>query len=133
MHNPMERGAMNSETTSPAPGLRISRRGFLGLLGGTGAGALGARSFRALADVVPHQLDSWKKGEVITSTCSMCVNRCGIRCRVVNGVLEKIDGDPRNPKSRGGTCAKGQAGIMTLYEPDRIKYPMIRVGKRGEG
>jgi thiosulfate reductase/polysulfide reductase chain A len=52
---------------------------------------------------------------------------------VRNGVLEKIDGEPRNPKSRGGTCARGQAGIMTAYDPNRVKYPMIRVGKRGEG
>jgi thiosulfate reductase/polysulfide reductase chain A len=91
------------------------------------------RSFNVMADVVPHNEESWSAGEEISSVCSMCVNRCGIRCRVRNGILEKIDGDPRNPKSRGGTCAKGQAGVMQVYDPDRIKYPMIRVGARGEG
>ncbi len=91
------------------------------------------RSFTALADVVPHSKETWRKGQVIPSVCNMCVNRCGIQCRVVDGVLQKIEGDPRHPLSRGGTCAKGQAGVMSLYDPDRIKYPMIRVGERGEG
>ncbi len=111
----------------------VTRRDFLGMSTGAVAGtALGMRSFKAHA-AVPHSIEAWEQGTVIPSTCNMCVNRCGIRCRVVNGILEKIDGDPRNPRSRGGTCAKGQAGIMSVYDPDRIKYPMIRVGKRGEG
>ncbi len=111
----------------------VTRRGFLGLSAGAAAGtALGMRSFKAHA-AVPHSKEAWNKGTVIPSTCNMCVNRCGIKCRVVDGVLEKIDGDDRNPRSRGGTCAKGQAGIMSVYDPDRIKHPMIRVGKRGEG
>lgn len=127
---------MNDHTTkSGSVGPTTSRRGFLGLCASAGVGTtLGMRSFRAIADVVPHKQETWTDSDqVIPSTCNMCVNRCGIRCHVVNGILEKIDGDPRNPKSRGGTCAKGQAGVMTLYDPDRIKYPLIRVGKRGEG
>jgi thiosulfate reductase/polysulfide reductase chain A len=110
----------------------MSRRGFLGLCAATGA-ALQLRSFRSTGSAAPVKPHSWSRGEVIPSTCNMCVNRCGIRCHVVDGVLEKIDGDIRNPKTRGGTCAKGQAGIMALYDPDRIKYPLIRVGERGEG
>ena len=113
----------------------LSRRGFLGLMGGAGAGsAMSLHSFDVLADVVPHKQEKlFEKVETIGSVCGMCVNRCGIQCRVVDGVLEKIDGDPRHPKSRGGTCAKGQAGVMQVYDPDRIRYPMIRVGARGEG
>ncbi len=107
----------------------VTRRGFFGLTAGA---ALGLRSFKAHA-AFPHPQKNWEPGATIPSTCNMCVNRCGIQCRVVNGVLEKIDGDIRNPRSRGGICAKGQAGIMSVYDPDRIKHPMIRVGKRGEG
>ncbi len=112
----------------------ISRRDFLGTCARAGVGTtLGLQADATLADVVPHRAESWQDAEVINSICGMCVNRCGIQCRVRNGRLEKIDGNPLNPNSRGGTCAKGQAGIMQLYDPDRIKYPMIRVGKRGEG
>ena len=111
----------------------VTRRGFLGMGAGIAAGAaLGMRSFKAQA-AFPHPTKTWEQGTVIPSTCNMCVNRCGIQCRVVDGVLEKIDGDPRNPRSDGGICAKGQAGVMSVYDSDRIKHPMIRVGKRGEG
>ncbi len=112
----------------------LSRRGFLTLCAGAGAGAaMPWRSFRAASRELKVPAHSWSRGEVIPSTCNMCVNRCGIQCHVVDGVLEKIDGDSRNPKTAGGTCAKGQAGIMALYDPDRITHPLIRVGNRGEG
>jgi thiosulfate reductase/polysulfide reductase chain A len=112
----------------------ISRRGFLELCAGAGTGAaLGMHAYTANASSIPHTAEAWSEGQVLNSICGMCVNRCGIRCRVENGVLQKIDGEPRNPKSRGRTCAKGQAGIMAAYDPNRIKYPMIRAGKRGEG
>jgi len=122
---------MKAESSKQNRQAGLSRRGFLGLCAATGAGAaLQLRSFQAVSKTKPN---SWANGTVIPSTCNMCVNRCGIRCHVVNGVLEKIDGDPRNPKTAGGTCAKGQAGVMALYDPDRIKYPLIRAGERGEG
>ena len=124
---------MKAEVVKQGRRADISRRGFLGLCAATGTGAaLQLRSFKAVSKS-KDKPGSWAKGEIIPSTCNMCVNRCGIQCHVVNGVLEKIDGDPRNPKTAGGTCAKGQAGIMALYDPDRIKYPLIRVGERGEG
>jgi thiosulfate reductase/polysulfide reductase chain A len=129
----IEEQVMNKPTDQAIQTPTLSRRGFLGLCAGATGAGLGMRSFDVLADVVPHSQPGWAQGEVIPSVCSMCVNRCGIRGRVINGVLEKIEGDPRNPKSQGGTCAKGQAGIMQLYDPDRIKYPMIRVGERGAG
>jgi thiosulfate reductase/polysulfide reductase chain A len=111
----------------------LPRRGFLGACAAVGAGAaLGVRSLGGgTVAAMPQPQDAGVS--VIPSTCNMCVNRCGIMCYVKNGVLEKIDGDPRNPLSGGGLCAKGQAGVMQLYDPDRIKYPMIRTGKRGEG
>jgi thiosulfate reductase/polysulfide reductase chain A len=51
----------------------------------------------------------------------------------VNGRVHKIDGNPKDPKSRGKLCARGQAGVSFLYDPDRLKQPMIRTGERGEG
>jgi thiosulfate reductase/polysulfide reductase chain A len=51
----------------------------------------------------------------------------------VNGRVYKIDGNPQDPKSRGMLCARGQGGVSFLYDPDRLKQPMIRTGQRGEG
>jgi thiosulfate reductase/polysulfide reductase chain A len=63
----------------------------------------------------------------------MCPWRCGIVVKTANGRVHKIDGNPKDPKSRGKLCARGQAGVSFLYDPDRLKQPMIRTGERGEG
>ena len=69
----------------------------------------------------------------IRSHCGLCVNKCGLIARVNNGIIRKLDPIPDHPKSRGMLCAKGNAGIETVYDPDRLKYPLIRTGARGEG
>jgi anaerobic selenocysteine-containing dehydrogenase len=52
---------------------------------------------------------------------------------VENGRLVKLEGHPDSIRGKGKICAKGAAGINQLYDPDRVLYPMKRVGKRGEG
>ena len=49
------------------------------------------------------------------------------------GVVKKLDPNPHSMKSRGMLCARGNAGIKQLYDPDRLKYPLLRKGERGEG
>lgn len=68
----------------------------------------------------------------IPSTCLMCGVTDGILGYVEDGRLVKIEGNPDHPNTRGRLCAKGQAGIQYLYDPFRIKWPMKRIGKRGE-
>ncbi len=74
-----------------------------------------------------------RKRSVIPSSCWQCVSRDSISCEVEDGRLVKINGNPNSIRNRGKICAKGQAGINQIYDPDRILYPMKRVGKRGEG
>ncbi|KKM09496.1 hypothetical protein SY88_17925 [Clostridiales bacterium PH28_bin88] len=76
---------------------------------------------------------SYQDRKAIPSTCLQCVSVCGITGYVQDGRLVKIEGNPAHPNSRGKICAKGQAGINQVYDPERILYPMKRVGKRGEG
>jgi thiosulfate reductase/polysulfide reductase chain A len=61
------------------------------------------------------------------------VNKCGVIARVRGGVIKKLDPNPHFIKSRGMLCARGNAGLKTVYDADRLKYPLLRVGKRGEG
>ncbi len=68
-----------------------------------------------------------------TSVCEMCFWRCPIVGKVKNGRLVKIEGNPKSPTNGPRVCAKGNAGVQLLYDPDRTKYPMKRVGARGEG
>lgn len=56
----------------------------------------------------------------------MCYNACGIKVHRVNGVILKIEGDPENPSTLGRLCAKGNAGIMSLYRTNRVKTPLKR-------
>lgn len=94
---------------------------------------------------------------LIYSVCQNCHSRCGIRAKVKDGILLKIDGNPYHPNNLdsdeeiesprlpystdtavalatlGRLCLKGQAGIQTLYDPYRVKGPLKRVGPRGSG
>jgi len=67
----------------------------------------------------------------IASVCQQCPGGCGINVRVIDGRAIKIDGLPFHPINRGRLCAVGQAGLQVLYDPDRIKGPMKRIGGRG--
>src|SRR3990170_3706400 len=66
----------------------------------------------------------------IASVCQQCPGGCGINVRVIDGRAVKIDGLPFHPINRGRLCAVGQAGLQVLYDPDRIKGPMRRIGGR---
>ena len=74
-----------------------------------------------------------KERKIIPSACWQCVARDAIVCYVEDGKLVKIEGNPESIRNRGKICAKGQAGVNQVYDPDRILHPMKRVGKRGEG
>ena len=118
----------------------LSRRDFLKI--GVGAGSflvLGSQ----LTRLVPAKelleggqevsRTTGKFRQPVMSTCMQCYARCGIIGYVGYGRLVKIGGNPKHPNSRGRLCAKGQAGINLLYDPDRLLSPLKRAGKRGEG
>ena len=69
----------------------------------------------------------------VATLCEMCVNKCAAIARVENGVVTKLNPNPLFPKSKNMLCPRGNAGIQALYDPDRLKYPMIRIGEKGEG
>jgi thiosulfate reductase / polysulfide reductase chain A len=70
---------------------------------------------------------------VIPTMCEMCVWRCGVLAKVRDGRVVKLEGNPDHPHSKGKLCARGQAGLMNTYDPDRVLTPLVRVGNRGEG
>lgn len=65
------------------------------------------------------------------STCRLCPAGCGIVVRVVNGRAKKIEGNPIHPLNQGKLCARGQAGLQVLYNPDRLKNAVSQTGGRG--
>jgi anaerobic selenocysteine-containing dehydrogenase len=112
-----------------------SRRDFLrtgaalGALGGAGK-VFGAVTFKSGEDYSPTTA---LKRKAIPSSCWQCVSRDAITCYVEEGRLVKIEGNAKSIRNRGKICSKGQAGVNQVYDPDRILYPLKRVGKRGEG
>jgi anaerobic selenocysteine-containing dehydrogenase len=89
---------------------------------------------------VDYESTSWPKKErrrywIIPSICFNCESACGILAYVDQQTLEvrKIEGNPVHPGSRGRTCAKGVVTPNQLEDPDRVLYPVRRVGKRGDG
>ena len=73
--------------------------------------------------------DRWVK-----SVCKMCLHTCGILVHVEDGVVTKIEGDPSNPDNMGKLCPKGNVGMLRLYDPKRVKAPMVRTNpEKGPG
>ena len=55
-----------------------------------------------------------------------------LELHVKNGVVTKLEGNPSHPLSRGRLCPRGTGGIGLLYDPDRLKQPLVRTKRRGD-
>lgn len=113
--------------------IEISRRRFL--QGSVALTIVGASSGAlAVGGSSGNKTKSEVSGErMVPTVCEMCVNKCAAIAKVKDGRVIKLDPNPLFPKSRNMLCARGAAGIHALYDPDRIKYPLIRAGERGDG
>ena len=135
---------------------KLGRRKFLQVAGtaaaaAAGGGLAGCTTVGSKEHAIatnPTGAQTWGReaGEWIPSCCNMCGGQSGILVHVVNGVVEKIEPNPWNPNNytnisddffRGYSedygcaegavlCPKGNAGIVQLYDPDRIKKPLKR-------
>jgi anaerobic selenocysteine-containing dehydrogenase len=116
---------------------RITRRRFLQYTGLAGAAVavsgctINLQRYETLEPFVVPPEDALP-GETIwyASTCRQCAAGCGITVRVSNGRAKKIEGNPQHPLSRGKVCARGQAGLQVLYNPDRLRSA-VRQAQRG--
>ncbi|HSE94714.1 MAG TPA: molybdopterin-dependent oxidoreductase, partial [Methylomirabilota bacterium] len=72
---------------------------------------------------------------LVPTICFNCEAGCGLLAYVDPRTLriQKFEGNPEHPGSRGRNCAKGPATLNQVYDPERIRTPLRRVGKRGEG
>jgi thiosulfate reductase/polysulfide reductase chain A len=64
--------------------------------------------------------------------CEMCFWRCQLIGKKREGRLIKLEGNPKSIDNGSSICARGNAGIKLLYDPDRLKYPLKNVGERGK-
>ena len=112
----------------------MNRRRFLTVLGVTGAGAatLSACGIgpEPTEKLIPYLIQPEDQipgtATYYASTCRECAAGCGIHVRVREGRAVKIECNPESPINRGRLCARGQAALQGLYNPDRVTGPMVR-------
>ena len=81
----------------------------------------------------PKVPKNYKKATKIASVCLNCSTVCGIVGYVIDGKLVKLGGNPEDPNNGKTLCAKGQSGVTINNYPERLLYPLRRVGPRGGG
>lgn len=107
-----------------------NRRDFLKILGiGSAAGMAGC-SKSAPDALVPYVVppEEMVRGNALwfRTTCRECPAGCGLEARVREGRVHKVEGNPEHPVNGGGVCARGQAAVQGLYNPDRLRTPLVR-------
>jgi len=121
---------------------KLSRRNFikLGIMGGTllASGELFKTSVLAgtvklKTGGIGYSPNTNRKLKAIPSACWSCVTRCASMGFVEGDRLVKMESNPASIRTEGLMCSKGQAGANQVYFPDRILYPLRRVGERGSG
>ncbi|MCL5986881.1 MAG: molybdopterin-dependent oxidoreductase [Actinobacteria bacterium] len=148
----------NIEQKKREPGNKISRREFLKISAFMGGSAVIASQMPGLWKLVRRaEAGTLTAAEVyalslpeniIYSVCQQCNTNCGIKVKLLDGVIARIDGNPYSPFTLnphisykaplveaatvdGGVCPKAHAGIQTTYDPYRIVKVLKRNGPRG--
>ncbi len=112
----------------------IDRRKFLTVLGATSGGAiaLSGCSTSRVEKLIPYLVQSEDQVPGVptyyASTCTECASGCGVHVKTREGRAIKLEGNPAHPVNRGKLCARGQASLQGLYNPGRVRGPMLRTG-----
>jgi anaerobic selenocysteine-containing dehydrogenase len=69
--------------------------------------------------------------EFVPTTCWIGKQECGVLARRIDGRVVKLEGHPDHPRNRGTLCPKGVAQIIAMYDPNRVKTPLIRTNEKG--
>ena len=100
------------------------------MMAATGAGFAAGCESRTTEKLIPY-LE--QPGDVVTgvarhyaTTCRECPAGCGVLARTREGRVVKLEGNPQDPRTGGALCARGQAALQGLYNPDRLITPLIR-------
>jgi anaerobic selenocysteine-containing dehydrogenase/Fe-S-cluster-containing dehydrogenase component len=108
----------------------LSRRSFLKLAASAGAAAAVPGCEPAARKLVPYVVADPNVTPGIPSffatICNECPAGCGLLATVREGRATHLDGNPEDPISQGSICARGQAGLQGIYNPDRLPHPMSR-------
>lgn len=109
---------------------KLRRRDFLKVIGLTGVGAVAGCSADSTKKLFPYLIPpedivpgmaTW-----FASTCRECPAGCGNLAKNREGRIIKVEGNPLHPINKGKLCMRGQAAVQGIYNPDRIKTPLLK-------
>jgi len=108
----------------------VGRRDFLKLGGLAAVFSLAGCMQRPAEKIIPYLNRPEESvpgvANYYASSCSGCAMTCGLVVKVREGRPIKVEGNPDNPFNRGVLCARGQAAVFDLYDPDRARKPLRR-------
>src|SRR3954447_19659644 len=110
----------------------IDRRRFLTVLGTSSAGAvaLAGCSTDRVEKLIPYLVQAEDQvpgvATYYASSCTECSAGCGVHVRTREGRAVKLEGNPEHPVNQGKLCSRGQASLQGLYNPGRIRAPVLR-------
>ena len=111
--------------------MKFSRRQFLKAAGLTGLTAVVAGCPEANRKLIPYiaEPEDLVPGEATwyATTCRECPAGCGMLAKNRDGRVIKVEGNPLNPVNTGKLCARGQASVQGVYNPDRFRQPQRRL------
>lgn len=116
----------------------MKRRSFMKWGAAIGGGSALAAGL-PLKAVAKTTLQNAIETQTVWSACMVnCGSRCALQVHTQNGVITQIESDNRGDDQGFGNhqvraCLRGRSIKHRVYNPDRLKYPMKRIGKRGEG
>src|SRR5215213_2307025 len=119
--------------TNHAGSMGVKRRDFLKVLGAASAtvGTVGCTSEK-VGKLIPYLVhpDETVAGvsTYYATTCRECAASCGVIAETRDGRTTKLEGNPEHPLNRGALCARGQSALQGLYNPDRLRAPMVKQG-----
>lgn len=80
-----------------------------------------------------REMEVYGYDSMVKSHCRMCHGGCGVQVFVKDGKVARIAGDPDCPINHGTLCSKGLASAQLAYHPNRLTYPVKRIGPKASG
>jgi anaerobic selenocysteine-containing dehydrogenase/Fe-S-cluster-containing dehydrogenase component len=106
-----------------------TRREFLKAVGISGTAAVTGCSSeprRLIPYIVPPEDLVPGEATWYATTCRECPAGCGMLAKNRDGRIIKVEGNPNHPVNQGKLCARGQASVQGLYNPDRFRGALQR-------